>query len=107
MKSSARGSGFVEANERIAACLESRSHSLSLGYLQLTELPDKLVSLTGLTSLSLSNNEIGEAGARAIAERLTGLTSLNLDDNGIGEAGARAIAERLTGLTSLNLDDNG
>ena len=62
--------------------------------------------LTSLTTLDLGDNNIGEAGARTIAERLTGRTTLNLRYNNIGEAGARAIAERLTGLTTLNLRYN-
>jgi internalin A len=70
----------------------------------LDQVPPALAALTGLTSLDLRNNEIGEAGAASIA-KLTGLTSLNLGGNRIGEAGAASIA-RLTGLTSLNLWDN-
>ncbi|MCP3961688.1 MAG: hypothetical protein GY719_27930 [bacterium] len=57
-----------------------------------------------LTSLDLSNNEVGEAGAQAIAEHLGQLTSLALSATKVGEAGARAIAEHLGQLTSLALD---
>jgi hypothetical protein len=34
---------LAEARRRIAACRESRSHSLDLGNLQLAELPDELL----------------------------------------------------------------
>ena len=63
-------------------------------------------SLTGLTSLHLSNNGIGVDGARAIASSLTGLTSLHLSYNSVGDDAARAIAASLTGLTLLHLSDN-
>ena len=68
--------------------------------------PATLLALTGLTSLDLSGNYIGEAGAKAIAAKLTGLTALDLSGNKIGEAGAQAIAAKLTGLTSLDLSGN-
>jgi internalin A len=57
--------------------------------------------LSGLTSLDVSYNGIGEGGARELA-RLTGLTSLFVSYNGIGEGGARELA-RLTSLEYLNL----
>ena len=62
---------------------------------------------SSVTSLSLWNNEIGDDGARAIAECLkvnSSLTELNLYINEIGDDGARAIAECLkvnSSLTSL------
>ena len=62
--------------------------------------------LTQLTSLAVSSNQIGEAGACAIAEHLTHLTSLNVSSNQIGEAGASAIAEHLARLTSLHVWNN-
>jgi hypothetical protein len=62
--------------------------------------------LTQLTSFDATYNNIGEAGARAIAEHLTQLTSLLVLYNNIGDAGARAIAEHLAQLQSLWLDDN-
>ena len=65
-----------------------------------------IASLTGLTSLNLSNNNIGRAGAQAIAASLTGLKSLNLANNNIDYAGAEAIASLLAGLTSLDLSHN-
>jgi len=63
-----------------------------------------LVPLTGLTSLHLSVNQIGDEGARALAA-LTRLTSLDLGANKIGAEGARALAT-LTRLTTLDLGDN-
>ena len=64
----------------------------------------KLASLTGLSSLNLASNNIGDEGARALAS-LTGLTSLNLWNNNIGDEGGRALAS-LTGLTLLILGFN-
>jgi len=62
-----------------------------------------------LTTLDLSSNVIGEAGARAVAEALRHvpqLSVLNLSNNTIGDAGARAVAEALyhvPQLRTLNL----
>jgi internalin A len=70
----------------------------------LQQVPDALIEIDGLTSLALGGNQIGDAGATALA-RMTGLTSLALKGNQIGDAGAEALA-RLTGLTSLNLGRN-
>jgi hypothetical protein len=63
-----------------------------------------------LTNLSLANNVVGGAGARALAAspRLARLVTLSLFDNGIDEAGARALAEspHLAGLRRLDLRRN-
>ena len=64
----------------------------------------KLTTLTGLTTLDLSYNQIGEEGGRALAT-LTGLTTLDLSGNQLGDEGARALAA-LTGLTTLDLSGN-
>ena len=69
-------------------------------------------SLTGLTSLDLWNNNIGDEGARAIAASLTGLTSLDLGANNIGVEGVRTILNVLSLRTEnrlryLVLRDNG
>ena len=62
-----------------------------------------------LTSINLSDNSIGNEGARAIAQSLEKnctLTSINLSDNSIGNEGAKAIAQALktnTTLTSMDL----
>jgi internalin A len=68
------------------------------------ELAQRLSPLTQLTSLVLSGNEIGDAGAASLAA-LTQLTSLDLTANQIGAAGAASLAA-LTKLTSLDLGDN-
>jgi hypothetical protein len=75
-------------------------------------LADKLRALTGLTSLTLWNNNIGDEGARAIAASLTSLTSLNLGGNNIGVEGVRTILNVLSLRTEnylryLVLRDNG
>ena len=65
-----------------------------------------------LRELYLSFNQIGDAGAHALAEALrtnTSLTRLVLGDNQIGPEGAVALAEALernTSLTELNLFGN-
>ena len=71
-----------------------------------------------ISQLSLSDNGIGDEGAKAIAAGLTRLTTLNLEcelflslwisqlslsGNTIGAEGAKAIAAGLTRLTTLNL----
>ncbi|KJE92764.1 TKL/IRAK protein kinase [Capsaspora owczarzaki ATCC 30864] len=59
---------------------------------------------TTLTTLVLSENQIGDAGAQSIAEALkvnTTLTELRLEFNQIGDAGAQAIAEALKVNTKL------
>lgn len=64
----------------------------------------KLPALTGLTSLGVLGNLIGDEGTRVLAA-LTGLISLDLSGNQIGAKGARSLAA-LTGLTSLSLNGN-
>ena len=61
-------------------------------------------SLTVLSSLNLCDNNIGNKGAKVIAEALLvtdSLTSLNLNNNDIGSEGAVAIAEALKVNSSL------
>ncbi|CAE7293652.1 NLRC3, partial [Symbiodinium microadriaticum] len=62
----------------------------------------RLTELKELT-LDLSNNEIGDAGAIAVAESLPNLRQLKvlLYDNGIGTAGATALVESLRELPQL------
>jgi hypothetical protein len=67
-------------------------------------LSTRLLALSELRSLYLSNHQIGEAGAKHIAS-LTQLTSLNLGGNQIGDSGAKHIAS-LTQLASLDLEAN-
>jgi len=90
-----------------------RSLVVEKGYIPLADL-NRFLSLLdmmpNLTSLDLQLNDIGDAGAQAIAgsPHLARLTSLNLRDNEIGAAGAQAIAgsSHLARLTSLNLEYN-
>ncbi|NTV66504.1 MAG: TIR domain-containing protein [Chlorobaculum sp.] len=51
----------------------------------------------------MSLNQIGDAGAQAIAEHLGQLTSLDLSHNQIGDAGLRFISEHLEKLSTLNI----
>jgi GTPase SAR1 family protein len=62
--------------------------------------------LSALSSLDLSFNNIGDDGVRAIADRFSALSSLNLSSNNIGDDGARAIADKLSALSSLDLRRN-
>ena len=62
--------------------------------------------------MTLASNNIGDEGAKAIADALksnTSLTTIDLRGNNIGDEGAKAIAEALKGntsLTSINLSNN-
>jgi nucleoside phosphorylase/signal recognition particle receptor subunit beta len=72
----------------------------------------KVAALSGLTSLDLRFNQIGDEGGRALAA-LTQLTSLDLSFNQIGNGGARALLETWCDapnsaiLRMLNLSANG
>jgi internalin A len=84
--------------------MTSDAGDLDLSWLGLTELPKELFDRQLITSLDLSDNRIGDEGARALAA-LTSLTSLTLHNTRIGDDGARALAA-LTNLASLNLSYN-
>ena len=64
---------------------------------------------TTLTTLDLSNHDLGDGFTVAVAgalDRNTTLTTLNLGYNSLGEGGGVAVAgvlERNTTLTTLNL----
>ncbi|KJE97167.1 hypothetical protein CAOG_010090 [Capsaspora owczarzaki ATCC 30864] len=85
-----------------------------LSYQSMTQSPQDLYDTVKNASgqLSLLNRQIGEVGARAIAETLKvnkTLKYLDLDNNLIGDAGAQSIAEALkvnTTLKALSLAKN-
>ena len=105
----------VWLSDRVEEWPHSLKHARRIFHLRtfVDGLASKLASLTGLTSLNLSNNSIGDEGARAIAASLTGLTSLDLSYNNIGGEGARALLDSWSSLhsssqlLSLNLRNNG
>ena len=76
------------------------------------QLPELLCyqGISRLTTLNLEQNEVGNIGARAIANsaHFANLTALELGNDGIGEAGAEAIADspHLANLTILDLSGN-
>ncbi|MBX9702595.1 MAG: leucine-rich repeat domain-containing protein [Silvanigrellaceae bacterium] len=79
----------------------------------IVELTNILLSkFSKLTHLDLSINQIGDAGAQALAAAIanrTNLTHLDLYQNQIGDAGAQALADALanhTNLTRLDLSKN-
>ena len=120
--------GFERLNATIttaikeAAAVIARQFSASEIYLgdkgltahDATVVAESLKSNTSVTAVNLhSNKEIGDEGAKALAEALkvnATVEKLHLEDCGIGDDGAAAIAEALrsnTSLTELNLRDNG
>jgi hypothetical protein len=72
----------------------------------------KILGCPKLVKLDLSGNNIGDDGAKAIADALKvnhSLETLYLNDNNIGDDGAKAIADALKdnkSLDKLDLDDN-
>ena len=64
-----------------------------------------LAKLTTLTSLNVSDTEIGDAELQALAQTHLPLTSLNVSNNVLGNAGLQALANsaNFPGLTSLNV----
>ena len=80
--------------------------------LHLASLAEAIKVNTTLTQLTLSNNNIGAAGAASLAEAMkvnTTLTQLTLSRNNIGAAGAASLAEAMkvnTTLTELDLRKN-
>jgi internalin A len=71
---------------------------------RMSEVPAEIAALSGLISLDLSRNRLGDTSARALAAR-NNLTSLDLSENRIRADGARALTA-LTSLTLLNLSGN-
>lgn len=101
--------GWAEAQQRIAACRETRSENLDLSGLRLTRVPEGLTELHWLKELNLQGDRwgragIGDEGARALSG-LVNLTGLNIASNWIGAKGAKALSG-LMNLTELDLRDN-
>src|SRR6185312_1087633 len=92
--------------------LQGRTLDLSWKLRDAITLIDVLESNPSVNSLILSYNQIGDAGATALAKALesnSSLISLDLGSNQIGDAGATALAKALesnSSLTSLNLWSN-
>ena len=73
-----------------------------------TQLLQVFDNHNSLIELNLRANQIGDAGAQALAtalEQNTSLTELNLFDNQIGAAGAQALAKALQTNSSLRVLD--
>lgn len=71
---------------------------------QVRVLISHILDHPGLVELDLSNNLIGDRGARAVGKFLNNhsrLTKLSLTDNQIRAAGAQAIAHALTKNSTL------
>jgi len=99
-----KAEGWVETQRRIAACRETRGERLDLSNLGLTRVPEGLTELDWLRELNLSENGIGEEGARALSG-LVNLTTLDLSSNRIGDKDVQALLGLLN-LTSLDLGGN-
>jgi uncharacterized protein (TIGR02996 family) len=112
------GQVYVEAPEVIACFIDAPlTRQLARFYVHLLhieagDLRRLLESLTPgrLRSLRLCRCQIGDEGARVLAESpaLSGLRELDLFENGIGPAGAEALAKSpyLENLTDLGLSTN-
>ncbi|MEG4290864.1 COR domain-containing protein [Microcoleus sp. C2C3] len=94
--------GDREARQRIEEARREGARTLDLSYMELTELPEAIASLTQLQHFDLSRNELTEL-PDAIAS-LTQLQQLDLSDNQLMEL-PEAIGS-LTQLKLLNLNDN-
>lgn len=66
----------------------------------------RLAGLTQLRALRLQTLRLGDEAAALLAQRLPGLTSLSLAGNNLGPAGATAIAQHQTRLQQLDLSTN-
>jgi len=65
-----------------------------------------LAQLKRLRKLNVSNNYLGDSGAKDMARTMNHLTSLNLAQNQVGDVGAQAIIHEMKNLTHLNLARN-
>jgi Ran GTPase-activating protein (RanGAP) involved in mRNA processing and transport len=81
-----------------------RPEEVLLLYEPVRSIPPALTEVGSLVALSITRQEIGDAGAEVLS-RLKDLTFLYLPHNQIGDSGAEAIA-RLRGLTQLHLGGN-
>ena len=74
--------------------------------------PDIFFAIRALVKFDISNNQLYEAGTKAIAEALKGnniMTELNIADNLMEKDGAMDIAKTIPtmgALTSLDVSDN-
>jgi Leucine-rich repeat (LRR) protein len=73
--------------------------SLHLDQNRIRLSPEQASLLTGVTSLNLANNGIGDEGAAHLSA-LTGLTSLDLSWNWIGDVGAAHLAAQLAKISN-------
>ena len=89
----------LEGLEHVATLLPGCLFSLYLGSNEIGDEGARALAqsehLASLTLLDLGNNEIRDEGARALAqsEHLASLSQLHLYENGIGDEGARALAQ--------------
>ncbi|WP_353273599.1 leucine-rich repeat domain-containing protein [Wolbachia endosymbiont (group A) of Agelastica alni] len=110
---------FLRENIRISKLVRFLQREIHITNLTSLDLRDNNIgdegakelangNLTNLTSLDLSFNRIGDKGAKELANgNLTNLTSLDLTGNNIGDEGAKELANgNLTNLTSLGLSLN-
>ena len=110
----------IELARTFGACLEVQEADLDEARIEGEGLDDDAAAVLAavvesnstLTSLNLSANNMGPAGAESLATALktnTTLTNLNLRWNNIGPAGAESLATALktnTALTNLGLHGN-
>jgi len=91
---------------------EFKNLNLGIKKEEIKDLVDILNTNATITTLDISNNAIGNAGAQALAEALKGnttLTILNFSDNQIGDVGVIALANVLkenNTLTKLDISRN-
>ncbi|XP_071987621.1 uncharacterized protein [Engystomops pustulosus] len=103
---------FLELNPPLRQLCLAQSSAVSWEAWEL--LFDALKRNTNLTHLLLDENNLGDSGARLVAEVIQenrSLLSLDLDDNHIGEEGGRAISQSLqstrdSALINISLEHN-
>jgi len=81
---------------------------LNISFNEISEVGAAVIAenLKNLIALNISNNYVGSNGAIAIAENLEELIKLDISDNNILDLGARTIAQKLTNLRELNISSN-